>query len=282
MSRQASLHSFHPPEPQCRLSVSAAIICKNEEACIAKCLESLSSFADIVVADSGSTDATLAIVQAFIDRKFPIRLIHKEWMGYAAQKQFALDQATQPWILSIDADEWLDAKLRAALPQLLAADASVAGWMMRRTLPLDGRERSLAAWTRPELILRLVRHGRARLDPTIMVHERLIADGEVRVARSGVIRHERVLALHEQIIKEIAYARLKAQQRMKAGKRPIAVKMLLSPPIYFFRIYLWDRSFLCGWPGFIYAVTGAIYSFLTEAIHFQLSAASRNFDGAPD
>ena len=55
-------------------------------------------------------------------RGFPIRLINQPWLGYARQKQFALDQATQPWVFSIDADEWLDDELRASLPRLMAAD----------------------------------------------------------------------------------------------------------------------------------------------------------------
>ena len=103
------------------LAASAAIICLNEAACIGKCLESLRDFAEIVVVDSGSSDATLTIVDEFMRRGFPIRLIEQAWLGYARQKQFALDQATQPWVFSIDADEWLDDDLRASLPRLVAA-----------------------------------------------------------------------------------------------------------------------------------------------------------------
>ena len=112
-----------PPAPAA-LAASAAIICLNEAACIGKCLESLSDFAEIVVVDSGSSDATLAIVDEFIRRGFPIRLINQAWLGYARQKQFALDQAREPWVFSIDADEWLDDDLRASLPRLMAADES--------------------------------------------------------------------------------------------------------------------------------------------------------------
>ena len=62
----------------------------------------------------------------------------RPWLGYASQKQFALDQAREPWILSVDADEWLDDGLRAALPRLIAADEAIAGWELRRTLTLYG------------------------------------------------------------------------------------------------------------------------------------------------
>jgi glycosyltransferase involved in cell wall biosynthesis len=252
------------------LAASAAIICLNEGACIGKCLESLSDFAEIVVVDSGSADATLAIVDEFRRRGFPIRLINQAWLGYARQKQFALDQAREPWVFSIDADEWLDDDLRASLPRLMAAGESVAGWKVRRSLTLYGRSKPVSRWTRPEHILRLVRRGRARFDPALIVHEGLVAEGETPIARQGLLRHERSLPLDEQMKKEIAYARLKAEQRLKNGRRPSTLKLIFNPPTYFLRIFFWNRFFLCGRAGFIHAATGAMYSLMTEAIHRQL------------
>ena len=257
------------------LPISATIICKNEEACIGQCLASLEGLAEIVVVDSGSTDGTLAIVEGFSRQGLPIRLIRQSWLGYAAQKQFALDQASEPWVLSIDADEWLDGELRKSLPELIAAAPSVAGWKLRRTLTLYGRAGPVPLWTRPELMLRLVRRGRAHFDPALLVHEGLIADGETPVSRRGLLRHERGLPLDEQMKKEIAYARLKAEQRIGRGKKPSPLKLVFNPPVYFFRIFLWNRFFLCGWAGFIHAATGAIYSLMTEAMHRQFYHARK-------
>ncbi len=266
-----------PPSPALppALPISATIICKNEEACIGKCLSSLEGLREIIVVDSGSTDETLGIVEHHRRRGLPIRLIHQPWLGYAAQKQFALDEATEPWVLSIDADEWLDGVLRAELPRLVSTDASVAGWKLRRTLTLFGRLEPVSLWTRPELILRLFRRGRARFDESLLVHEGLVADGETRTARKGLLRHERALPLDEQIKKEIVYARLKAEQRLDRGRKPSRLKLLLNPPIYFLRIFFWNRFFLCGWAGVIHAATGATYSFMTEAMHRQFYYARK-------
>jgi glycosyltransferase involved in cell wall biosynthesis len=277
LTHPAPSSSVGPFEPaRSALDASAAVICLNEAACIGKCLESLCDFAEIVVVDSGSADATLAIVDEFMRRGFPIRLINEAWLGYARQKQFALDQTTQPWVLSIDADEWLDDDLRASLPRLMTADGSVAGWKVRRSLTLYGRSKPVSRWTRPEHILRLVRHGRAHFDSTLIVHEGLVAEGDTPVARQGLLRHERTLPLDEQMKKEIAYARLKAEQRLKQGRKPSTLKLLFNPPIYFLRILFWNRFFLCGWAGFVHAATGAMYSLMTEAIHRQLYYARRN------
>jgi glycosyltransferase involved in cell wall biosynthesis len=257
------------------LPISATVICKNEEACIGKCLSSLEGLAEIIVVDSGSTDGTLAVVEDFSRRGFPIRLIHRPWLGYARQKQFALDEASNSWILSIDADEWLDDDLRAELPRLAAAEESIAGWELRRTLTLYGHHTPVSLWTRPETILRLVRRGRAHFDADLIVHEGLIPDGETAIARKGLLRHERGLPLDQQMKKEIVYARLKAEQRVALGKKPSRLKLLLNPTIYFLRIFFWNRFFLCGWAGFIHAATGATYSLMTEAMHRQFYAARK-------
>jgi glycosyltransferase involved in cell wall biosynthesis len=258
-----------------RLPLSATIICKNEEACIGACLASLADCAEIIVVDSGSTDRTLAIVEDFSARGFPIVLHRRDWPGYARQKQFALLQARQPWVLSVDADEWLDDELRGGLPRLLGAPAEVAGWTLPRVLTLYGETEPPPRVVKPDHILRLVRQGRAHFDETQIVHEGLVVEGEIRDAEKGLLRHERGLRLDAQLPKEIVYARLKAEQRIAEGKPPSLLKLVFNPPLYFFRIYVTRRVFLCGAPGFIHAMTGAIYSFIAEALHFQM-ARERN------
>jgi glycosyltransferase involved in cell wall biosynthesis len=266
----------HPRVPSSpALPISATVICKNEEACIGKCLASLEGLAEVVVVDSGSTDRTLEIAEERIQGGQPIRLIRQPWLGYARQKQFALDQATQNWVLSIDADEWLDDALRAELPRLIAVETSVVGWRLRRTLTLYGSPSPVSLWTRPENIVRLVRRGHAHFDAELLVHEGLIVDGPTPVAAYGLLRHERGLPLNEQMKKEIVYAKLKAEQRLERGVKPSRWKLLLSPPIYFARIFLWNRFFLCGWAGFIHAMTGATYSLMTESMHRQFYYARR-------
>jgi len=258
-----------------RLPLTATVICHNEEACIGACLASLADCAQIVVVDSGSTDRTLAIVEDFRTRGFPIDLFQRDWPGYARQKQFALEQARENWAISIDADEWLDAELRAELPELLQAPPEVGGWRLPRVLTLYGETEPPPPAVKPDHILRLVRRDRAHFDETVLVHEGLVVDGEIRDANTGLLRHERGLRLDAQLPKEILYARLKAEQRIAAGKKPSVFKLVFNPPLYFFRIFVTRRVFLCGAPGFIHAMTGAIYSFIAEALHFQMAREQR-------
>eukprot|EP01037_Dinobryon_pediforme_P002551 gene2551-2590_t len=258
-----------------RLPVSATIICLNEESCIGACIESLDAASEIIIVDSGSTDRTLEIVADYA-RTYPIRLVHQDWLGFAAQKQLACDLASQPWVLSIDADESLDAELQAALPDLLKAPTDIVGWKLRRSRKFYGPETSLARFARPAKIFRLYRNGLARFGLEDLVHEGLRTTGRVQTCTRGLLRHEGAFPVEKQIVKETKYALLKARQRMQAGKKPSLLRLMLSPVYRFLRSLVMDRLILCGRQGWIEAQTAATYSFLTEAIHYQMWVESKS------
>ena len=90
------------------MKVSAVVITRNEEANIEAALLSLEGIAsEIVVVDSRSTDRTVKLA-----RKYTDRVVERTWTNFADQKNFGNDQASHPWILSLDADERLSPELR--------------------------------------------------------------------------------------------------------------------------------------------------------------------------
>jgi hypothetical protein len=259
------------------LPLSATIICKNEGGYIRKCVESLDEFDEIIVVDSGSTDATLDILRDFIARGWPIKLIERGWPGYARQKQFAWEQATRDWVLSIDSDEWLDDEMRRTVPNLLAAPKNVVAWKLRRPLAFYGQEQVAPKGAKPERITRLARREKVRFDESALVHEGLVADGEILDAREGFVRHDRALRIDAQMLKETTYARLKAEQRFLRGKKPSRLRIVVNPWLYFLRIFLLNRVYLYGIDGYILARTRAAYSFFGEALHWQMTRESDPF-----
>jgi glycosyltransferase involved in cell wall biosynthesis len=279
-----SVQGSGAPLPEAdRLPISAFVICMNEAAYIANCLLSLKACAEIVVVDSGSTDETLSIIQGFIDGGWPIRLISQAWLGYAAQKQFALDQCTQPWCFNIDSDERLDAALRAELPKMIAAGEDVVGWRVSRRPYLIGYGYT-PSFVRERKNLRLIRKGAGAYDLMQKVHEGIVTKGRVLNSARGSLLHYRPLPIDEQILKENAYSTLKADQKAGEGRRSSFAKLIFSPIAYFIRLYIFNRLIVCGWPGFVQAMTGAVYSFLTEAKILQRQARARvepfdNMDG---
>ena len=109
--------------------ISVSIICLNEAGIIDECLRQAARVADeIVIVDSGSTDKTLAIAE-----KHGAKIFHQDWLGYGKQKNYALAQCANEWVLSLDADEVLTDDLIEELEQLdLGSD--VVGYRVARKL----------------------------------------------------------------------------------------------------------------------------------------------------
>jgi len=245
------------------LPVSAFIICHNEAAVIERCLRSVAFCGEIVVVDSGSTDGTLDIIARLRDTDgLPIRLFHQDWLGFGAQKQFALDQCRLDWCLSIDSDERVSRRLAQALPDMIARQ-DVAGWRLTRYdyLPGYGYVPPSAHWFNN----RLFRRGRGRFDPSDRVHEGIHIDGRIEKAPRGGLLHFRPVTLDTQMLKENRYSTLKAAMKAERGIPPKPWKMVFSPPLYFLRSYIGRGQWRCGWAGFIHSANGAVYSYLTEA-----------------
>jgi len=85
-------------------TLSVAIIAKNEEALIGRCLQSVQGADQIVVVDTGSTDGTVGIV-----KEHGVTMHHFEWVDdFAAARNAALSHCTSDYVLSIDCDEYLE------------------------------------------------------------------------------------------------------------------------------------------------------------------------------
>ncbi len=256
------------------MSYSAFIICLNEEAYLGKCIESLEGCTEIIIVDSGSTDGTGPLVQSYIDKGWPIRFMYEPWRGYAGQKQFALEQCSEPWCLNIDADERLDDALQYALPDLLSAPAEIVGWKLARRPYLIGHGYTPEN-VRERKNLRLIRNGKGSYDLSQKVHEGIVPTGPVRSSRRGSLLHYRPLIIDEQILKENKYSTLKADQQLAEGRKAKLSNLLFSPWLYFLRLYFKNGLWRCGMPGFIEAATGGIYAFLTQAKIYQRYALIR-------
>lgn len=256
------------------LALSGFVITRNEAARIEACLRSLSMCAEIVVVDSGSTDATREIVEGLAREGLPVRWIENPWPGFARQKQFALDQCSQPWRLNLDADERVDDELRAALPDLMAAPDSVAAWRIRRQDYLLGYGYAGSSVGEGPM-LRLVRADRGAYDLNALVHEGIVPEGEVRDAPRGTILHFRNLPLDAQMQKENAYSTLKARHRLDNGVEKSPWRILFSPMGYFLKMMLIRRYWKAGWAGVVMSMNAAVYAYLTEAKTWEQRAVLR-------
>jgi len=242
---------------QAPMPLSVIIISKNEAAQIGACIDSvLPLAAQIVVLDSGSSDDTVAIARA----KGATVVITPDWPGFGPQKNRALDLATQPWVLSIDADERLTPDLAREIRQVIARqEGTLDAYKMPRLSSFCGRWIKHSGWW-PDYVVRLFRRGSARFSDAA-VHERVETRSKVGVLR-GHFLHDTYPTMDHCMQKMVRYASDAAVMMHARGKRASIWSAIGHATWTFLRMYCFKRGFLDGREGFIIAVTGAMGSFL--------------------
>lgn len=257
-----------------RLSVT--VITYNEAENIGACLESVAWADEIIVVDSHSSDDTVRIARRFTDT-----VIQRPWPGHVRQKQFALEQATGDWVLSLDADERLSAEAgREIRQQVLERDTpAAAAYSFPRLSWYLGRWIRHGGWY-PDRKVRLVRRGAAHWggqDP----HDKLLVEGPVS-ALKGHILHYVYRDLSHQLQTVNSFSHISALQWHRQGRRLALPLMLVRPPIRFLEMYVWKGGALDGVPGFIIAVVSSYYVFLKYAKLWERVRASAPDPGPND
>jgi glycosyltransferase involved in cell wall biosynthesis len=234
---------------QAPVSVSLVIIAKNEERTIGKVIDAAKELVtEIIVVDSGSSDKTCEIAS-----ERGARVIFQEWLGYAAQKNFAIDQAQGDWILSLDADEILSPALVEEMKQLVASPgfAQFDGYKIPRVLYI-GEKAVLHGGFYPDAQLRLIKRGSGRFGDRL-VHEAIKMDGPKAVLKNHMDHYSyRTVDDFAQAMEK--YARLSAKEfygriesgRAKPGFRTSLLNLFLHPYWTFFQRFVLRGGFKDG------------------------------------
>jgi glycosyltransferase involved in cell wall biosynthesis len=244
-------------------TVSAIVVCFNEEERIVDCLESLRWCDEIVIVDSFSTDRTPEICRRYTDR-----FIQRAWAGYRDQKAFAHSQATQEWVLLADADERVTPELREEIRACLARDGDAyAGYAVPRLVHYLDRWWRRGGWY-PDYDVRLFRRERATwggADP----HEKILVDGKVCRLKNP-LNHFSYRNIEDHLRRINRFTSIASREAHRNGARWRLSDALLRPAARFFRSYILKRGFLEGFAGFYVAVTAAVYVFLKYAKLWEL------------
>jgi GT2 family glycosyltransferase len=249
-----------------RAPLSAVLITRNAAARLDACLASLGFAAEIVVVDSGSTDGTREIAA-----RHGARVIDKEWLGFGPQKQFAVEQAANDWVLCVDADERVSADLARSILAAIAAPAAPVYRMARCN-------RFLGRWLRhgegyPDWSPRLFDRRSARWsdDP---VHERVVSSA-APATLAGDLMHESAETLAQYLDKQNRYTTLAAQRLFDAGSGAGPVRLFASPLVRFLKFYVLRLGFLDGAAGLVHVAIGCMNSFLKYAKLIELRATGQ-------
>jgi glycosyltransferase involved in cell wall biosynthesis len=234
--------------------VSVTIITKNEAANIAAAIGSVAWAEDVLVVDCGSTDATVEIARAR-----GARVVHRDWRGFADQKNFAAGQAAHDWVLSLDADERVTPMLAEEILALLASDPSHGGYRIPRVSYYLGRWIRTTDWY-PDTQLRLYNRTRGSWGAR-RVHESVTVEGG-----AGRLKHEiqhwpyRDIAHHVDTMNR--YTTLAAEELFEEGSRSGIGSILTLPAATFARNYVLRRGFTQGTTGFVVSVLNSYYVLL--------------------
>ena len=248
------------------MPLSVAIITRNAAAQLKACIESVSFADEILVVDSGSSDGTLDLA-----RGQGANVIHKDWLGFGAQRQFAVSAAAHDWVLCLDADERVTDELREAIVAELRAPRA-------RAYALARRNRFLDRWLRhgegyPDWCVRLFDRREARWSDA-SVHERVITKTPAR-RLSGDLLHESEQSLEQYLEKQNRYTSLAAHHLHAQGRRAGVWHLALAPLARFIKFYFLRLGFLDGVPGLVHVCIGCMNSFnkYAKLIALQRAAA---------
>jgi glycosyltransferase involved in cell wall biosynthesis len=245
-------------------TLSVALITRNEAANLPRTLASVRWANDIVVVDSGSTDATLDLA-----RDAGARVFEESWKGFAAQKNSAITHSTGEWILSLDADEEVSPELAQEIQALLAGEPAFSAWRVPRLNHFLGYPlRHGGYWPDPKL--RLFRRGAAQFTGR-PVHETVEADGPVGRLKGPLIHHCYPTLTdyieHMNRYSSIAAEALVASGRARASWPWFAWNALLNPAATFLYNYVFRLGFLDGRAGLLQHINHSFY------IHWKFAKA---------
>jgi len=249
------------------MKITAAIISYNEAENIRAACESVAWADEILVVDSESTDDTTSIAT-----ECGARVISRPWPGFALQKQFATDQASHEWVLSLDADERVSQDLKAAIQALAGKGENelADGYRIPRRSCYMGQWIRGGGWY-PDHQLRLFRRDRAHWEGA-HIHEsvKMINGARVENLQGDILHYPvRDASDHHRMIGE-RYAPLAALQMFEAGRRTSVFQIAAAAPATFLRSFILKGGWRDGLAGLSIASFAAHHAFLKHLLLWEL------------
>lgn len=247
------------------MSLTAIVLTHNSEKTIEKCLASLSFCSEILVVDNESTDKTITLAQNFTHKI----VTHPLQNDFSAQRNWAMKNATNDWILFIDSDEVVTPELATEIQKVFSSSTPVVScYKIKRIDIFMGQQVAHGEVSNAATgIIRLMKRETGTWKGT--VHETwLPLPGSVGQL-DNAIHHFAHASVSDFIRKVNFYSTLRAKELLSAKKKISWYDLLTYPFGKFLYTYFWKMGFLDGAPGFIYSFLMSFHSFLVRAKLFQ-------------
>ncbi len=249
--------------------LSVCVISFNEENNIDECLKSVAWADEIIVVDSFSTDRTIELA-----KRYTSKIFIKEWKGYSEAKNFALQNTSNDWILSIDADERVTPKLKNEILSVINEnDKRYTAYKVARRAYFLGKWIKHCGWY-PGYVIRLFRKNSGSFNDR-RVHEKLNITGEIGTLKNDLLHFTDDNLLHY-FNKFNKYTSLAAEDLAEKGA-PFRIWHLFIKPIYtFFKMFILKLGFLDGLHGFVLSVLSSAYVFTKYAKLWEIKLSKTN------
>ncbi len=256
-----------------RQTLSVAIVAKDEEENLRRILPTVAWADEIVLVDSGSTDGTTALAESF-----GARVLSHTWLGFGAQKNFAIQNCRCDWILSLDADEAVSPELISSIRKVLGAPpTNLVGYFLNR------RNLFLGRWMRhggyyPDAKLRFFKRGRAAFEDR-PVHESMIAEGAVSTLRGDLIHNAyptlTVYLEHMNRYSSASVSLLLARDSRSHGVLRFLWNTVANPVATFLYNYVVRGAFLDGREGLLLHLYHSLYVSMKYAKAWEAARSTR-------
>jgi glycosyltransferase involved in cell wall biosynthesis len=235
--------------------ISVLIITLNEENQMKALLADLDFADEIIVVDSFSTDKTETICKSFKKVQF----IQNKFENYSLQRNFAIAQAKNDWVLFLDADERVTMELKKEIVDTVKNNENYAAFLFCRTFMYEGEVLRFSG-NQNDKIFRLFDKNKAKYNTDRLVHEKLKVNGKVGVLKNKLI-HYSYSNFQAYKSKTIRYGKLKAQEKFIKKQKPSVLLHFLHPAYNFLFNYIIRLGFLDGKKGLIicYLNANSIY-----------------------
>jgi len=231
--------------PQTKEKITALIITYNEIGYIEECIASVSFADEIIVVDSYSTDGTYE----YLLNHPKVRVIQNPFKNFTAQKSFTLKQATNDWVLFLDADEVVPENLKNEIKATINNNPKhVAYWCYKKFMFQKERLR-FSGW-QTDKNYRLFRKSKVNFSNKRIVHETLDIVGTTGILKNK-LTHYCYKDYEVYKNKMMLYGRLKAKEAFNNNKSFSYALLFLKPIWKFFNGYIIRLGFLDGKKGIV-------------------------------
>lgn len=248
--------------------ISVLILTHNSDKTLVRTLESVKNFDEIVIIDSGSTDLTEQIAHSYI-AKFIVHRFH----GFSEQRNFAISKATHEWCLFVDSDEEVTPELTKTLYEVAKLDQALPLYRVFRTEYVLNKETTTGHgqsgyqerfFKKSQIKFEGDIHEHPVINGVVPAHDSPLVGNLPKVAR---LNHDPNNSITTSIRKLGSYSILKAQEKIKAGRKTSMLEIFLVFNLTFIQMFF--KNIREGKRGFMAGAVEAIHRTIVKLLIYE-------------